>query len=866
MTDRNYSVSEIRRSLSSKYLFGSVVVGKPGMGKSRLLHEVLDGAEDDHRVVHLRGTALSKDLPFGALMFLLDEVDADLAGGQLTAELLSRHFEEKADGGPTVIVIDNADSLDAETADVVAQLVLNRTVKLVMACRDLGDCPSSLMTLWLEGALLRIDLDKLSLSEAQGLLCQVLPGRISRSATHSLWEYSAGNARLMHLLVQDFINTAKIVPYGDVWVLRHPSPVRISQPTADATMAHLGPMTDQQNELLEILALAGQMPLALALALGSIEDLDHLNTIEAISLTPGASQQVSVERLVGEVIRERIGPFRRTNHLHRVRAAQRELGSLPIHPVRCAQWTLECGLPLDPVAGLRAVQAANSTNDSDTALRIAAGISGDTTANLPLLVETARAHLAAGNETAAARLMKRFAATAREHLPVEEGIRFEALGHGPAREQVDIARSFMSRLGDGLTGSLAEPSGSAPMESGALLTRAERVAAEGRFKDIRTMMEGREETSGNAGLETELQLKGLLALADAVTDRQHEARDCAESIKAALHSSQISESVRARLMFRLQLIFLITGKSEVERGAALHYPLPVSGDGAGGELMEGVQLAHQGCAEEALALLEPALAQLQLRDPVGLGSVAAAATAYCYALQGNLGKVQPLMLPIDRESSTTSEGLPMFTLRYFRALTLASLGSTPEAITRLRDLADEQSMARHFGLELLARAAAVRMGDKSSARPLLKTVNRTQGPFSELCSLIARGIVDKSPQLLLDAMRTAESMEHREFATKIAGLVRPMAVASGDRALTRQVQRLRVSSEAHIRNAGVEGQLSLLTPREEEVTRLVKAGLGNKEMAARMHVSVRTVEGHLYQVYVKLGVSSRGDLLDALSG
>jgi DNA-binding NarL/FixJ family response regulator len=44
------------------------------------------------------------------------------------------------------------------------------------------------------------------------------------------------------------------------------------------------------------------------------------------------------------------------------------------------------------------------------------------------------------------------------------------------------------------------------------------------------------------------------------------------------------------------------------------------------------------------------------------------------------------------------------------------------------------------------------------------------------------------------------------------------------------------------------------------VVRLVAEGLGNKDIAARLFVSPRTVESHLTHVYTKLGMSSRVQL------
>jgi len=42
---------------------------------------------------------------------------------------------------------------------------------------------------------------------------------------------------------------------------------------------------------------------------------------------------------------------------------------------------------------------------------------------------------------------------------------------------------------------------------------------------------------------------------------------------------------------------------------------------------------------------------------------------------------------------------------------------------------------------------------------------------------------------------------------------------------------------------------------------LVAEGLSNKAIAARLGVSVRTVEGHLNHVFTKLGVESRTELV-----
>ena len=48
-----------------------------------------------------------------------------------------------------------------------------------------------------------------------------------------------------------------------------------------------------------------------------------------------------------------------------------------------------------------------------------------------------------------------------------------------------------------------------------------------------------------------------------------------------------------------------------------------------------------------------------------------------------------------------------------------------------------------------------------------------------------------------------------------------------------------------------------LTDREVEVLRLVAAGRTNKEIAAELYLSAKTVSRHLSNIFTKIGVTSR---------
>jgi len=48
-----------------------------------------------------------------------------------------------------------------------------------------------------------------------------------------------------------------------------------------------------------------------------------------------------------------------------------------------------------------------------------------------------------------------------------------------------------------------------------------------------------------------------------------------------------------------------------------------------------------------------------------------------------------------------------------------------------------------------------------------------------------------------------------------------------------------------------------LSERELDIIKLAARGLTNKDIADRLHLSYRTVEGHMRDVFNKLGVGSR---------
>jgi DNA-binding CsgD family transcriptional regulator len=65
---------------------------------------------------------------------------------------------------------------------------------------------------------------------------------------------------------------------------------------------------------------------------------------------------------------------------------------------------------------------------------------------------------------------------------------------------------------------------------------------------------------------------------------------------------------------------------------------------------------------------------------------------------------------------------------------------------------------------------------------------------------------------------------------------------------------------------GRPSPMSLLSPREQEIARMVAQGYANKTIASVLEISSWTVASHLRRIFVKLQVSSRAAMATSLLG
>jgi DNA-binding CsgD family transcriptional regulator len=87
--------------------------------------------------------------------------------------------------------------------------------------------------------------------------------------------------------------------------------------------------------------------------------------------------------------------------------------------------------------------------------------------------------------------------------------------------------------------------------------------------------------------------------------------------------------------------------------------------------------------------------------------------------------------------------------------------------------------------------------------------------------------------------------------------------AMGFEAFAERTRRELLATGEKIRKREVD-TLNDLTPQEEHIARLARAGRTNPEIGAELFISARTVEWHLRKVFAKLGITSRRGLREAL--
>ncbi|MFD3588146.1 AAA family ATPase [Streptomyces sp. NPDC058683] len=209
----------------------------------------------------------------------------------------------------------------------------------------------------------------------------------------------------------------------------------------------------------------------------------------------------------------------------------------------------------------------------------------------------------------------------------------------------------------------------------------------------------------------------------------------------------------------------------------------------------------------------------------------------------------------------TAEGAPLHPFLSARsiaelAVTAQRTGRSAQALPILERVRAEQGERPSTRMTLLLHHATAMVGPDSEAEEhfQLALVNHGANRWPWEC-----GHVRLNYAVWL--RRCRRTLEARQQLTTVLETAERLGAGALAAAAHRE---LRASGAAPAPED--DGPLEQLTAQQRQIVQLAARGLSNREIGERLFLSPRTVGSHLYNVYPKLGVSSRHQLRDLVQG
>ncbi len=267
----------------------------------------------------------------------------------------------------------------------------------------------------------------------------------------------------------------------------------------------------------------------------------------------------------------------------------------------------------------------------------------------------------------------------------------------------------------------------------------------------------------------------------------------------------------------------------------------------------GLVLAHLGRLEEACEHAGVARGLAQASGDMTIRQRAEATLGFAALSRGDAEEAAAWLSPARAELQRQGIGelsISQVVQNEIEALIL--LGRLEDAEEAIAFVEQKNRRAWHVAVAARGRAlVAAARGDHDAARAHVERAllahERLPQPFERARTLLAQGTIERRAKRRA-AARGALTAALERFDELGAARWAEQAAAE----LARIPGRGRASGE--------------LTETERRVAELVAGGLSNKEVAARLFVSVRAVEANLSKVYAKLGVRSRSQLAARLRG
>ena len=862
-------VGELRRmqGLMSSGARGLVLAGTAGVGKTRLAIEFLTQAErDGAAVVRITATQAASPLPLGAFAPLLPAMHyGESPGVDDRADLLRRcatFLLESAGRKRLVLFADDAHLLDDASATLVHQLAATGMAFVVATVRSGEAAPDPIVALWKDDAVERLEVSGLRSDSVEELLLAVLDGPVDRGALHRLSVASQGNMLFLRELVLGALEDGTL--RNDVGIWRLAGPLSPSSRLGELVEIRLSGVTTAERAFLEVLSVGEPMgPAELALV-GNLAVAEALERKSLITTSTGGRRlELRLgHSLYGDVLRAHTPVLRRREVCRQLADAVEATGARRREDVlRVAAWRLEGG-SARPDRMLQAACLARWRFDFPLAERLAeAAIQSGAGFDASLLAaqlaslqgrggEAEKALAKLAGEAVDDRQRGLLAATRLDnhvfHLGhIEAGLQMaeeaEASIVDPVwRDEIAAKRSSVLAgwYGPRAAVEVGEP----------LLPRAQ----------------GRSLVWAGINLGWALGRVGRLSEAKEVAERGRAAQ-------AAL--TEPGNWGQAHLFFRNEALALEGQIDEAYGATEKEYRLAVSQRSPEAQAWWAWQLSkavgERGYPHTAAVHARSAVVLFhELGQPqfelfaLGYLALALAIAGDAAAAGEALARLDALELPVTRYWAVD--------ILQARAWACAARGDLPSA----REWLEEGAAVGDDIGDLVGEAAALhglaRLGQAEAvADRLVRLGRQIEGRLAvaRAAHAVALAAGDEAELELLSV--AFEEMGAWLLAAEAAA---DLAVAWRRRGDPRRAAR--AEQRATALASGCENpqtpalsavkSRSRLTRAERETALLAVAGRANKEIAAQLGISVRTVENHLQHVYEKLGVAGRSGLAEGL--
>ena len=852
LTGRSEEIRAVRAGVSAPDSAGIVVCGPAGIGKSRIVRDALQGAEYRWIV----GTTSARDIPLGAFTAWTTSADDDRL--KLVRSVIEAVTASPA-GRPVIVAVDDAHLLDDLSVFVLHQIAQRGAAKLVLTVRDGRDgsgVPDSVREIWKDHPFDRLDVQPLAPQESAELLAATLNGPIDPEAATRLWKLTRGNALYLRNIVEQELADGRLAQRNGCWQWGG-KPV-LPNSLIELIDSRFGDLPPAVGNVVDALAVGEPLELAVLQRITDKESVEEANVRGLITLDHSDSGvQVRVSHpLYGEMRRMRSPSttLRRLRGMVATELAAGPDGDDMAVVVRRASLSLDSDLSPDVDLLVHAAKGAIWLADLTLADRLArAAIAGGAGPDAHFLHTHALSWSFQGEEaeTALAALTEqdwddrnraRFAYLRATNLlfalsrPEDAKAHIDSVSVGPEdRGWIDAFLTIYWFATD---------------QPEAALEAAKAVA----LADL----------PGVVGAETAFAL--TVVTADA--GRTSEALKTAETgytlavrahdappMRFNIADAELSALVLAGRLTDVQPLSDRVRQQSAELPGAAH---------ALGAAIAGRAALGTGSLHEACGLLDQAATAFATNHSTGWGYRYNVVRATAFAMHGRGDEAAAILDDIDAQQR------PFRSLDYERSIArawvAAGQGVVSEAAGILSEAARAAAAKGQFAAEVMCLQLATQFGEPSHATRLAELAAVTEGPRAGLAARFAAALRDDDATGLGAVSEAFEAMGDLAAAMDAAAHA---AISHRNHDRRGSALSCSVRAEALAEQSGVITPALLdaadpfpLTERECEIVALVAVPLPTKSIAERLHLSARTVEGHVYRAMAKTGTATREELAE----